>query len=659
MSKRGWLLAGLIIVAGATSAVMAALGVKQWWVLAIGAVVGAVAVFFSEYPKEFLKRGAQRREETGFALTRGAVSGKVLDLDDPIRLGVHKAAKGVPPYIRRDVYDEVVSHLRPGGFVVLVGDSTAGKSRTAYEAVRATLPKHHLMAPERRDLVDAAVDDLARRPKCVLWLDDLEKFVGTGGLTVAGVDRLRHGTIIATLRREELNQLTGGDDHRLSDEARRVLDQAHQVQLDRHFTPAELERAEEYRSDAQIGDALRNSGEYGLAEYLAAGPTLLAHWTNAKAPNAHPRGAALVTAAIDCRRAGFHAPLPKALLDEVHDHYLGNRVRPESLNEAWKWATEPPRGTTTALLEQGGDHVQVFDYLVDHVQSMHAPGDHVPSDIVLAAIRHADASTAYAIGQTAYDNGRYALAKSAFEHALRLDEAEQGPEHLDTVRSRHYLAMVLRAQGDLTTAATEYRAVLNIYTRTLGPEHPDTLSSRNNLANVLYDQGDLTAAATEYRAVLNIRTRTLGPEHPHTLTSRNNLALVLRAQGDLTAAATEHRAVHDIRTRTLGPEHPHTLTSRNNLANVLYDQGDLTAAATEHRAVHDIRTRTLGPEHPHTLRSRDNLALVLRAQGDLTTAATEHRAVLNIRTRTLGPEHPHTLTSRNNLAEVEKRLRGQ
>jgi tRNA A37 threonylcarbamoyladenosine biosynthesis protein TsaE len=42
----------------------------------------------------------------------------------------------------REIFSRLRERLAPGGFVLLVGDSTAGKTRAAFEAMAATLPKH-------------------------------------------------------------------------------------------------------------------------------------------------------------------------------------------------------------------------------------------------------------------------------------------------------------------------------------------------------------------------------------------------------------------------------------------------------------------------------------------------------------------------------------
>ena len=77
---------------------------------------------------------------------------KVREITDPVVLGTHRAAPAdgesgdtarsaeAPPYIPRDQDSELRELLAAGGFVLLVGDSTAGKTRMAFEALHATLP---------------------------------------------------------------------------------------------------------------------------------------------------------------------------------------------------------------------------------------------------------------------------------------------------------------------------------------------------------------------------------------------------------------------------------------------------------------------------------------------------------------------------------------
>src|ERR1700730_2242622 len=110
--------------------------------------------------------------------------GPLVRESDPIELGVHRAAissgNAVPAYVSRDVDVSLLPKLQhmanSGGFLLIVGDSTAGKSRVAYEALLRTVPDHHLIAPFDRDELRhslAAIATSAERK--VLWLDNIER----------------------------------------------------------------------------------------------------------------------------------------------------------------------------------------------------------------------------------------------------------------------------------------------------------------------------------------------------------------------------------------------------------------------------------------------------------------------------------------------------
>ncbi|MEU0521932.1 tetratricopeptide repeat protein, partial [Streptosporangium sp. NPDC006007] len=608
--ERRLLIAVVVLAAlGAAMAVVMAFKVTAPWAVGLAAVVAAVVAAVLALLQERYKRLTARREEITYKLQDGCLvlpSGRlptVARLDDPVRLGVHPAIvlpgapeTKPPAYVPRDVDDQVRKRLAAGGFVLLVGDSTAGKSRTAYEAVRATLSDHVLIAPHDRTALAAAVEHTVRASRAVLWLSDLEHYLGTGGLTREHIARITsgkgHRVIVATLRSAEQTRLTTqpaeGDEATRSAgrEIQEALEQARVIRLERRFTESELERAQAWTWDERIASAVRQADEFGIAEYLASGPELQRDYDNAWDVGTNPRGAALVAAAIDCRRAGYTGPAPRLLLEELHTAYLeakgGHRLRPEPMEEAWEWATRPRRATTALLSpipDVAGDGVAVFDYLVDRQQQEEGPLAQIAEPVIRAALAHVhDPDDADQIASTTNHQGRYHLAESGYRTALNLRRQKLGEEHPDTLTSRNNLATVLRDLGRLGEAEAEHRAVLEARRRVLGEEHPDTLTSRNNLAAVLRDLGRLGEAEAEYRAVLEARRRVLGEEHPDTLSSRNNLATVLRDLGRLGEAKAEHRAELEVCRRVLGEEHPDTLSSRNNLATVLRDLGRLGEA---------------------------------------------------------------------------------
>ena len=135
---------------------------------------------------------------------------------DPRRLGVHAAISvpgvpdEVPPeYVPRDV-DAAESGVRAkvaaaaerGGFVLLVGGSSVGKTRCAVEAVRAVLPDWWLVHPAGPAEVAALA--AAPSPRTVVWLDELQRYLDgehglTGGVVRALLNAPHPAVIIGTL----------------------------------------------------------------------------------------------------------------------------------------------------------------------------------------------------------------------------------------------------------------------------------------------------------------------------------------------------------------------------------------------------------------------------------------------------------------------------
>lgn len=498
-SRVGLVVAGLALLA-AVPGILAAAGVRNPAALATSAGVAAVVVALAGVWQERYRRMAERGEALELEVAGGCLvlsSGRlpqVRDVTDPVQLGVHPSAPAksvtgdglerVPPYIPRDIDVELRERLASGGFVLLVGESAAGKSRAAFEAMSSTLADHVLVAPSGQDGLVAAVDKAAQMPRCVLWLNDLERFAGESGLTRTQVTRLlpgqrQHRVILATLRAVEEERLTtvSAGNETMGREAREMLEQADRIRLDRRFSRTELAAARTQDWDARIADALAHAGEYGIAEYLAAGPELLRDFENAWDVGAHPRGAALVAAAIDCRRAGYQSPLPRPLLEQLHQMYLeergGDRLRPEPFHEAWQWATLLRR-STTALLQPTGDvgTVTVFDYLVDVAQRRAGSAGRVAEKVVITALAYAPLADVVGLAYKAHNEGSYTIAADAWAKAVAEDRANRGDDDMRTMANWYNLAVALRASGRLEEAEREHSALMEVWRLSYGGGTP-------------------------------------------------------------------------------------------------------------------------------------------------------------------------------------------
>ncbi|WKU48135.1 tetratricopeptide repeat protein [Streptomyces sp. VNUA116] len=286
---------------------------------------------------------------------------------NPLDAGLAVTGAGdVPAYVMRDLDGAVRERIRvagrSGGTLLIVGDSAAGKTRTLYEAMRATLPGHRFVRPAQpADVPTLITGIVASADPCVLWLDELDRYLEGGcGLTAHGLAELRRSqaVLLATLDASALEGRGGTE----------VVRQMQHVELDRRWNTAERRRAAESRDPRVARAAARSTTGLGVAEYLAADPWLWTELRLADRAGGRPRGVALTRAGIDLSRAGIGGPLPTSLLFEAHRPYLvdsgGSLLRPEPVDDALAWAGRTRYGVTSMLLPVGEDVWRAHPQLV-------------------------------------------------------------------------------------------------------------------------------------------------------------------------------------------------------------------------------------------------------------------------------------------------------
>ncbi|WP_432958453.1 hypothetical protein [Micromonospora haikouensis] len=374
----------------------------------------------------------------------------------------------VPPYVPRDVDHRLDEALRAGGLVVVEGAPAAGKTRAAFEAMRRVMPGHQLLIPQDRDA--RALHALAERGRplrrSVVWLDDLERYLGPEGISEQTLDVLRPPgrtdvVLLATLRPEALRAIrpatgSGGQELR-GNRVEAVLRRAAVIRMPGRFSETERTRALAYRSDPRIAAAVAQeaAGEAGFAEHLAAAPAILARWLHGR-DGAYPLAAALVTAAVDCRRIGYHRPVTGDLLAALTTHYPDRRpaddrdVPADQLRDALGWATEPVLGASGCLTVHHHSTYLAFDYLVDQVQrdiDALAPPAEI-WDAVMPLLDDADPALA-TIAASAHRRGHVEIATRAWRRA-----AEAG-----NPMAMYYTAVLASNRGDRAEAGHWYERV--------------------------------------------------------------------------------------------------------------------------------------------------------------------------------------------------------
>ncbi|MFI9808531.1 hypothetical protein ACIHEJ_29900, partial [Streptomyces sp. NPDC052301] len=348
---------------------------------------------------------------------------------DPTEYGDRHRHGHKDPYLPRTAHD-VDNRVRealgvPGRMVILVGPSKAGKTRTAFEGLRAVWPHTRLAKPD-----PARFADLIAHPRIigsswplVVWLDDLQRYlVGDKALTPARLEALtsRPGDtiVLATLRQEERARLNEHVD--LAPGTRQLLDDAAPTTITLEPTSADLDEQTAARAIYPALDLTK----YGLAEQLAGAPALLRQYTDAP-----PLLRAVLQTAIDWQRITLEQPIEEALLRDLAKERLlsiAAYLNPSNteISSVIEQARTPPTdsdGRTTGQLaalavhrlDDSTWHYTAYPYLVAHDDGQGGGGRPIPDAFWTRSLADADEPTANLIGTSAYYRGKPDIARKA------------------------------------------------------------------------------------------------------------------------------------------------------------------------------------------------------------------------------------------------------
>jgi len=378
-----------------------------------------------------------------------------------VELGVHQVIGGgpMPAYVCRP-HDEllraVLDPAVPASRLIVVrGGSSTGKTRAAYEAVRARLAGWRLDYPLDPGALAARL--AAGVPaRTVLWLGELRQYADADGgpAVLAGLADLLAGEghlVITTMWPDQwttyttaaragpgaadpagtagrlltrLPEFTGGDPVRIDPARGGVIDVPDQ------FTTADLDAAAD-TGDPVLAEAAAAAAGAGLdgqlTQYLAGVPDLLHRYAG---PGGDRYGQAVITAAMDAARLGHASPLPAALLQEAAVGYLTGPQRTQPIaawrNTALAWAAEELKGAVRALQPvpppsgTGVAGYQAADYLDQYGRRTREDQLGPPSLWDALTTHAATASDLTRLGQAAQDRGLYRHAAALWTTAVTL-----------------------------------------------------------------------------------------------------------------------------------------------------------------------------------------------------------------------------------------------
>ncbi len=357
------------------------------------------------------------------------------------------------PYIPRDADDELDRALNSAHFVVVRGASKAGKSRTAFEAIRRRDDPTLFAARKKAPVSDIAENvELLPGGPAILWLDKIDGYVRAGTFDTAVRDELlARGDlkIVGTIEDTAWSLTVEADgDAGTAYEAADVLNSARQVRVER-ASVAEQGRAAEIYPDEQF--------EASIGAHFVAASALRNRYLAGS-----DEETTTVRATADWQRTGMPNPIPKDALHELYVHYLGGAVADGVLEVSIAWANSAD-GAGARLLHSHGLPAPAYS-VPDHIVEWLTKSS--PAKVKQAAwnlaIAEAGAGEAVAIGARALElHEREGIglspAQSAFERALEKSEPNTREKRVAATR----LAMLMRRRKQDDLAAPYFQQAID------------------------------------------------------------------------------------------------------------------------------------------------------------------------------------------------------
>jgi hypothetical protein len=300
---------------------------------------------------------------------------------NPFELHVHPAAwadksghePALTPYLERE-HDRVLRDAirqaverRHSVFALLVGDSTVGKTRALYEAIRTITRDWPVAFPLEGEELLHWLEAGKITSGTVLWLNESQTYFDAetvGPKVAARLDELLRtvpGIVtVGTLWRQPFLEkyLEQGVQPDKYAPVRHLLKgpRTVRVMVPDYLTSrqrrdwAELAKRAVSGSDQRVLAALDAAGDDGKAmQHLTGGPELLGCFRSGTGFT--PVELALLKTVLDARRLGHRSPLPAGVLERASDGYLRPQQRP------WDpgWAHAALTALTTGIRAGGGN----------------------------------------------------------------------------------------------------------------------------------------------------------------------------------------------------------------------------------------------------------------------------------------------------------------
>lgn len=262
------------------------------------------------------------------------------------------------------------------------------------------------------------------------------------------------------------------------------------------------------------------------------------------------------------------------------------------------------------------------------------------------------ASVHFALGNTYYGLGEYALANTQLQRALALQLQSVGPDHPDTLRTRSRLGLVCMHTARYDEAEEHLTKAVAGRAQLYGDDDWQVLATLNHLALLYLRQDRLVDAERTLLRILEFNARRQGADSETALTARANLAGLYQRLERYDEGEALYQRVLEVDRVRLGPDAPGTLSVAQSLGALYVRAQRYADAEPILRDTLERQRRILGGEHPRTLSTLNSLALVYKGLERYDAAEDLFYETLLRKERMLGPDNPNTLNTLAGLVRL-------
>ena len=244
--------------------------------------------------------------------------------------------------------------------------------------------------------------------------------------------------------------------------------------------------------------------------------------------------------------------------------------------------------------------------------------------------------------------GGTAEALRTAEHAMGVEEAALGRDHVETTRAMHNLALVRLDRGEFNDALALHTRALEIRRR-VRADNKSVADSLDLVALSLIRLKRFDAAEKNLAEAPLIR-EAHAVEAPLALAQTLEfVGLMHRMSGRLADAGPAVERSLSLR-RQHAPGNPDVAAALEILGDLRFLAGDAAGASAIWSEARSIVERSLGPDHVAVAALLNRLALAEAADGNLPQARTLREQALGIGERWLAPCNPYSAIFVNDLA---------